>query len=314
MASDLHTSFRPDSFELMLGNPTVMKTLQGFADDKAFPHSIMFSGGSGLGKTTAGRIVAKELQCSGPSLIEIDAATHTGVDAMRSVTEGLIYRGFGSNPIKVVIIDECQRLSKQSWESLLKILEEPPEHVYFILCTTDPHKVPKTIQTRCTIFDLQDVSQDELTDLLDYVAEEENIKLPKQATATIAQEAYGSPRKALTLLSRCRACTTIDEVQEALQAPGEDGDIIDFCRFLVNAGDPNWKEIARQINNIKDFEPESVRMTVNAYFTKVLLGNKVSEHSLERGLSILDAFSKPFYDNTKVAPIILATASVFFGE
>ena len=315
MIDDLHNKYRPDDFDIVLGNKTVTDSLKDYAKDKSFPHSILFEGIAGGGKTTLSRIVAKELGCSPANLIEIDAASYSGKDDMKAVAEGLAYRGFGDNPTKVVILDEAHRITGHGWDSLLKIIEEPPEHVYFILCTTNSQKIPKTIKTRCTIFTLREIEHEELTDLVTFVAEEEQIDLTEKALATIAQEAWGSPRKALTLLSRCRACTTLAEVHEALQAPSEDGDVIDFCRFLMNANnDTTWKVVIRNLEPLKDLENESVRIVVLAYFSKVLTGNRVSDAHLERGITILDAFSKPFISHEKMAPIILATAQIFFGD
>ena len=314
MNNDFHTKYRPDSFDQVLGNEITVKALVAFTEANNFPHALLFSGIPGSGKTSIARIIAKELHCDPQNILEIDAATHTGVDKMRELMEGLRYKGFSANSTKIVILDECQKLSSSSWTSLLKIVEEPPEHLYFCFCTTDPHKIPKAIVSRCNVFNLKDVEQDDLTMLLEYVAGEENLELPKGALANIAQEAYGSPRTALTLLSKCRSCTTMEELFAALEAPGEDGDIIEFCRFLMKATNPSWKIIVRHLKPLKDMENESIRLTVIAYFSKVLIGDRVTEENLGRGLIILDAFTGFFNSSEKMSPVILATAKVFLGD
>lgn len=307
---DFHVKFRPDDLDEVIGqDPTVKSLKKLFKGD--LPHAFLFTGGSGTGKTTIARIVGREVGCYGKGLLEIDAATHTGIDDWREIASQLRYPAIGGNGIKFVIIDECHQLSKSSWNSLLKILEEPPSHVYFALCTTEFNKVPKTIQTRCHKYTLKDVRSDDLIDLLEVVCEAEELELPKGSLALIARECGGSPREALVYLSQARGCDTKEEVAEILRTPTDNSQVIDFCRMLLKK--PNWKEAQGHLKDFKELRGESVRIQVVNYLGACILGAK-SEKEACRLLPILEAFSEEFYAATENSDLLLATCEVIFGE
>ena len=141
----LHIKWRPQKLNDVISHAFVVSSLKALLKEKECPHSFLFTGPSGVGKTTLARIVASYLEAA---VLEIDAATNTGIDAMRAVQDMARYKAI-DNEKRVVIIDECHALSKQTWQSLLKIVEEPPAHLYWAFCTTEPDKVPATIKTRC---------------------------------------------------------------------------------------------------------------------------------------------------------------------
>lgn len=310
MSEDFHRKYRPAELDEVIGQDAIVKSLQKlFKGD--LPHAFLFTGGSGTGKTTLARIVAGQLGCDSNSILEVDAATHTGIDAWRGISSQLQYASFGDSPTKFVIVDECHQLSKSSWNSLLKIIEEPPSHLFFAFCTTEFNKVPKTIQTRCHKYTLKDVRSDDLIDLLNFVCEEEELEMPKGAVQLIARESGGSPREALVYLSQSRGCDTKDEVAEILRTPGDSPQVIDFCRFLIKS--PKWKEAQRYLKEFKELNPESVRIQVVNYVGACILGAK-SEKDVFRLLPILEAFSTEFYQATGNSDLLLATCEVIFGE
>ncbi len=225
--SELHVEYRPDNLDEVIGQDAIVKSLKQKFKSKDIPHAFLFTGGAGCGKTTLARIIGKEVGASGPGLMEIDAATNTGIDAWREISAQLQYTSMGKNPNKFVIIDECHRLSGSAWDSLLKIIEEPPSHVFFSLCTTNIKKVPKTIRTRCQEYTLKDVRVDDLRDLLDEVADAEDISLPKGGIELICRQSEGSPRRALTYLSQSAGCTTKEEIADILRTPLDDKEVID---------------------------------------------------------------------------------------
>lgn len=257
--------------------------------------------------TTLARIAAAELGAVESDVQEIDAATFTGVDDMRRVTSTLVYRPIGEGKIKALIIDECQRLSSQAWDSLLKILEEPPAWVYWFFCTTEPGKVKKTIRTRCLSYDLKAVPQREILDLLDWVQEQERSKIPSDVLALCAREAQGSPRQALANMAVCASVKSRAEAVELLQSALEESAAIDLARALF--GRPRWIDIQQIIADLGEVNAESVRQVVRAYGTKIALSAK-SEQAAGRALEILDAFSEPFNSHDGITPVLMACAKV----
>ena len=144
---DLARKYRPQSWKQVIGQDAAIKSLRATLKAGG-KHGFLFTGPSGVGKTTVARILAAAVGCEAHNLLEIDAATHTGIDAMRAVSEGVAYKAFGDSPVKVMIIDEAHSLSKAAWQSLLKVVEEPPEHAYWVFCTTEPGKIPPRSEER----------------------------------------------------------------------------------------------------------------------------------------------------------------------
>lgn len=311
---DLHVAYRPQDFEEVVGQDSIVDSLERMEKTKDWSHAYLMVGPSGTGKTTVGRIIAKKLKCEPSNLIEVDAASHSGVDHVRELTSGMAYKGFGLNPTKVIIIDECHSLSKQAWQALLKSIEEPPEHVYFILCTTEPDKVPKTIQTRCVVYNFRYVPRNEILDLLSAVADAEELKLEESAISLISTEADGSPRRALTLLAKCAACVTRKEVAEALESADETTEAIELCRALVKVKPAlSWKRAMELVKGMENQNPESIRLLVVNYVAKVLM-NTTKEGDAIRLLAILDAFSTPWNPSEKFGPLLLAIGTLVLIE
>ena len=218
----LARKWRPQTFEEVVGQQSVIRTLQNAIDRHRIPHALIFSGVRGVGKTTLARLVAKALNCQeGPTKIpcnkcehcteitagnaidihEIDGASNRGIQEIRELKENIRFFPTKSR-YKIVIIDEVHMLTTEAFNALLKTLEEPPEHVIFMFATTELHKIPITILSRCQRYELQKVSSRELFAFFSKIAQEEKIIISDWAVNIIVREAGGSVRDGLSLLDQ----------------------------------------------------------------------------------------------------------------
>jgi DNA polymerase-3 subunit gamma/tau len=309
MTEALINKYRPISFDEVVGHDAVVRSLQTVLK-RGSSKTFLFTGPSGVGKTTLARIVAKEVGCAPADLLEIDAVTFTGIDDMRAVTANLIYKPLGEGAVKAIIIDEFQGLSKAALQSLLKILEEPPAHVFWFLCTTEPTRIPENIRTRCTRYDLKPVSIIVLGDLLEDVANKEKLNLDGKIIDLCAREANGSPRQALVNLTACSGAKNYAEAQELLRSAIESEEAIDLARALVRGA--KWIEVQQLLNGLAEINPESVRHLIRSYLTKVILNAK-SEAAAGRGLEMLSEFDTPFNSADGLSPLVLACGKVLLS-
>ncbi|MFV2031042.1 MAG: DNA polymerase III subunit gamma/tau [Gammaproteobacteria bacterium] len=222
----LARKWRPRNYQEMVGQEHVVQALVNALDSERLHHAYLFSGTRGVGKTTIARIFAKSLNCdtgisSEPcgectsclevdegrslDLIEIDAASRTGVDDMRELLENVQYAPTRGR-FKIYLVDEVHMLSKHSFNALLKTLEEPPPHIKFLLATTDPQKLPVTVLSRCLQFNLKRMSKQQIQSHLQYLLEQEKVKTEAAAVTLLSSAADGSMRDALSLLDQAIAC------------------------------------------------------------------------------------------------------------
>jgi len=223
MAEALYRKYRPQKFSEVVGQEHITKVLEGAIAQDNVGHAYLFAGTRGLGKTTIARIFAKEVGCTENDLYEIDAASHTGVDNIRELSENVYTLPFDSK-YKVYIIDEVHMLSKSAFNAFLKTLEEPPKHVVFILATTETDKLPETIVSRCQTFTFKKPSRKILTSVVTKVSKKEGFELEASAAELIALLADGSFRDALSILQKIHASSkdkkvSVSEVEEVTGAP-----------------------------------------------------------------------------------------------
>ncbi len=283
----LYRTYRPQFFREVVGQEVVVKTLQNAIASKKVSHAYLFSGPRGTGKTTLARIFAKTLNCSnvtlnepcnncpscheisdgvGIDVIEIDAASNNGVDEIREIREKVKFLPAGAK-YKIYIIDEVHMLSTGAFNALLKTLEEPPKHVVFILATTEPHKLPATIISRCQRFDFKSLTINEITHKLRQVCAEENIEIDEEALKSISESAEGGLRDGLSILDQAISYAdekiSIDEVnlvtgninndrliELGLHLHNKDTNkVLEIINELIDSG----KEVGRLVNNIIQF-------------------------------------------------------------
>ena len=240
----LYRRWRPESFADLVGQEHISRTLSRAVTSGQTSHAYLFTGPRGTGKTSTAKILARALNCAeGPTLtpcgvcdscrsisdgssmdvFEIDAASNRGIDEIRDLRESVKFAPTEGH-YKIYIIDEVHMLTTEAFNALLKTLEEPPERVIFILATTEPHKVPATIQSRCQRYDFHRITVTEIRDRLLYVCKESDIAAEEDALGIIAEQADGGMRDALSILDQCMALAegtlTAERVQEALGLVG----------------------------------------------------------------------------------------------
>ena len=219
----LYRKFRPQTFEEMVGQEHITRTLRNQIMANRVGHAYLFNGGRGTGKTTSAKVLARAINCLNPKdgepcneceickaalngsltdIVEMDAASNNSVEDIRSIREEVNFLPTKAK-YRVYIIDEVHMLSQGAFNALLKTLEEPPEHVKFILATTEPQKLPATILSRCQRFDFKRISNEDIIKRLEIVCKESNIEITKQALNIIASLAEGAMRDALSILERC---------------------------------------------------------------------------------------------------------------
>ncbi len=197
----LYLKWRPHTFDDVIGQAHVTRTLRNSIDSGRIRHAYLFSGPRGTGKTTTARLLADALGCRNMDLIEIDAASHTGVDDVRDLRDKIAFMPTEGR-YKVYIIDEVHRFSGSAFDALLKTLEEPPEHAIFVLATTEIDKVPDTIKSRCLQFEFRRVPMTTVANRLQFIAEAEGLNIERSALELIARQGTGSVRDSISLLDQ----------------------------------------------------------------------------------------------------------------
>ena len=235
----LARKWRPQRFEDIAGQAHITKTLQNAIQSNRIAHAYLFTGVRGVGKTTAARILAKALNCQrGPTaepcnqcdncteitagncidVLEIDGASNRGIDEIRQIIDNVRYQPAKCR-FKIYIIDEVHQVTKDAFNALLKTLEEPPPSVKFILATTEPHRLPETILSRCQRYDFRRIALREIAASLDAIARQEGVELNERALALLAREADGSMRDAQSLLEQVVACVELGEKKNGKSKP-----------------------------------------------------------------------------------------------
>ena len=285
----LITRYRPQTFEEMFGHGIAIKALRAAIKGTSRPHAFLFTGPSGVGKTTLARILAGHFKAE---LLELDAATNSGVDAARALSdEGELRPLSPKYENKFFLIDEAQSLSKQASQALLKLLEEPPGHLYLALCTTELNKIPVTVKSRCYNVVLHRLSDDVIRVLVDTVADIEKVKLTPEVMDIIVESATGQPRIALNHLQAVSAADSPEEARKLIAVATGSEPMILLCQHLLTER-PSWGRVARLLAEIDGQDFEGLGVLAARYIGGAMTKAK-SEASAQRAWRLLDALVCP---------------------
>lgn len=291
--TELYRKYRPTSFKQVVGQDDAVKVLQGFLGNGGLPHALMLTGPSGCGKTTIVRILKTHLDCGDTDFYEINAADTRGIDTVRDIRNRMTLASVGGSS-RIWLIDEAHKLSSDAQTCILKMLEDTPSHVYFMLATTDPGKLLKTIHTRCTEVKLGLLTSSQVEKVILRVCKLERKELSEEVVSRIVEVAEGSARKALVILGQVIHLGSEEEQLDAVQKSDSRAQALDLCRLLLNPRS-KWAEAAAILKELED-DPESVRRMILGYMTTVLLsGGKFAP----RANLVIGRMEDAFYNSGK---------------
>ncbi|MGE4570187.1 MAG: DNA polymerase III subunit gamma/tau, partial [Gammaproteobacteria bacterium] len=314
----LARKYRPHTFEELVGQTHTVKTLVNALNNNTLHHGFLFTGTRGVGKTTIARIFAKSVNCEqgisanpcgkcatcieidkGQSidLIELDAASHTGVDHMREILENAQYLPT-KDRFKVYLIDEVHMLSKSSFNALLKTLEEPPRHIKFLLATTDPQKLPITVLSRCLQFNLNKLTHDEILSQLKFIMGSEGLDYEESALSKIADFGNGSMRDALSLLDQSISFgngSVLEKDIKAMLGLVQHDDIVELTTLLIEKKPAEIivfvRKLAHQGENLSNALKDLTSLIHQISIAQILPNNAESSkevHALANQISVHD--------------------------
>jgi len=302
----LHVKYRPTTLEEFLGHDALKKSLGDALGSTNPPRAFLLLGPRGCGKTSLARIIGRNVDCSKWSLVEADAASNRGIDDVKNLLENVHLRPLYGEA-KVHIIDEAHGLTAFAQDALLKILEDCPPHAHFILCSTDPQKIKKTVRSRCAEYSVAPLGNPLMLDLLYDVCEKE--KYPESVPTDeilemIVESAEGIPRDALIYLSMLQGFTDADEARKVIRKSigEEETGFIQLARALLNRR--SVIDILKFYKNIPERDPVKIRIGLANYMRSVLLNAK-NERQAQSAASLLQHLVRPVTYDIAEAELVL---------
>lgn len=303
----LYHTHRPVSLDEVVGQPAVVRVVKSWAASKKWPKAMLFKGPSGVGKTTVARIVVGLMGVSNFDATETNCAIiDPPLDHVRRIANQVSAAPI-AGPRRVWVLDEVQSLTRARFaqEALLKILEDCPAHVHFVLCTTDPKKIIPMVLTRCSTLTFNSVRDAELGKLVRRVAAAERVKIPDDIVSRVVAAAGGSPRTALVELDKVVGITDDRLAAESVGAPRAERAAFDLVKELLPFGNrgPVWKNVAALLEEFREEEPEGVRqMLLSCCRTAILKGDARSRAAYRLAICL----EKPYPDRSSGAALLAA--------
>lgn len=314
---ELYKKYRPQAPSELVGQDDAMRQVKDMIMRNEVPHCLLFVGPSGCGKTTLARMLSRKLGCdpdkgmSNPDYREINASDNRGIEMVREMLETVNMSALSSK-CKVYVIDEAQGLTPEAQSALLKPLEDGYQHVYFMLCTTDPQKLKQTIKTRSTQITLQAVQVPGLKQIVQSVLAKEGKVLDDEIVTRIAEAANNSPRKALVLLHQVIGIPD-REAQIRAIGSGEDPESDGFkLAQMIYRRSASWKDVATLCQRLKDSgkEPEMVRRIVLGYGRSILAKGEMNQFVRD----VMEEFRFNYFDTGDAGLLMSCYQAVLIGN
>lgn len=303
MEIELYKKYRPRTLEDIVGNESVVSSLKSLIDRNEVPHTILLSGPSGCGKTTIARILQHELGCGDGDFEEFNCSDRNGVDFGREIIARMRFKPMNGK-CRIWLLDECHQMSTACANVLLKPLEDTPDHVYFILSTSEPDKLLSALKTRATHYSVTSLTDSNIQKLLDKVCKLEELKVTKEAKELIIENCNGSARMALVMLDQIKGLDEDDVAKVVESVVKRESQTIELCRCLMQG--KGWREIRTILAGLKE-DPEKIRRAVLGYAAKVLISP--NGNSAEQAFLIIQCFENSFF-NSGVAGLYAACYDV----
>lgn len=270
----LDKKYRPSTLDDIVGNDATVDTLKTMLErDKGVPGTFLFTGPSGCGKTTLARIVARLLGAEETDIKEHNISQFRGIDMAKEIIGDTRWKPMRGEK-KVYILNEVHKSTNEWQNAMLEILEEPPSYVHFLLCTTDPDKLLKTIRTRCTTFQVTALQRQKIARLVKKILGLEQVEFEEGVIQKIAEFSDGSPRQALVMLDQVIDMDNETALELLIKTGGAEASLSDLCQSLMNGN--KWDTVSKIIKQMDIDDPERLRYAVLGYLSKVLL-NKPSD-------------------------------------
>ena len=296
----LYQQIRPTKLSEFIGNESAKISLKRAFESEDRPHVFLLGGPSGCGKTTLARIASAELGAEDFGIVEINAASKRGIDMARELEKYARTSPMGGGA-RAVILDEAHALTKDAQSALLKVLEDVPEYAFYFLCTTEPHRLIKTIRTRCCKVDVNKLNDEDIAKLVDDVVERAHLENPgDEVVDAIIENADGSPREALMFLEQQDGLSEKEALTVVQSRQTVKKEMLDLCRAVVRG---SWKEVVNTYKRLEDKEPEKVRRAVLGYLKSCLM--KANPNEAGRFADMMEELVSNTYDSGEPAVALM---------